>query len=255
MILKLSKAWLIFWIAVCSLFSVLQLSLRFQLEYALKLGFDSYGRNLFVLIPQAAFKSLVFSFAAVSLTITGALLLASVISLSPKSLKQLLIIGLNTLLAFPSILIALGLAALYGPSWWTLMGALVLGLSPELALLFIYRAQEVLAEDFISAARAVGASSFHLFKAHLFKEWAILIRLKLPSLFSTALLAEASLSFLGLGAPLESESWGLLLAQSYTVLIEAPHIALESGIPLMLTVFALQVMSDTIYFSPNGSRR
>jgi peptide/nickel transport system permease protein len=79
---------------------------------------------------------------------------------------------------------------------------------------------------------------------HLAPALLSLCAVKAPSLFAHALIAEASLSFIGIGAPTGQTTWGTLLAQGKDYLLEAPHITLAAGIPLILTTVSLQWWTD-----------
>jgi peptide/nickel transport system permease protein len=153
---------------------------------------------------------------------------------------------LDFLLAFPSLLVALGWAAIRGPGWETLWFSLLIGTLPMLMRLLYARAQEVLVQDFILASQSMGGSKSWILWRHLCPNLVSVASLKAPMLFAHVLMAEATLSFLGIGAPIGKDTWGSLLAQSKDYLIEAPHLAVGVGIPLILTILALQKISESL---------
>jgi peptide/nickel transport system permease protein len=108
------------------------------------------------------------------------------------------------------------------------------------------RAQEVLVQDYIEASIGLGGSKAWILTRHVVPELLSLSLLKAPNLFAQALMAEATLSFLGLGAPIGRDTWGSLLAQGKDYLIEAPHLAIGVGIPLVFTVLSLQKISESL---------
>ncbi|HTL12495.1 MAG TPA: ABC transporter permease subunit, partial [Bdellovibrionota bacterium] len=166
------------------------------------------------------------------------------LALAPRTLRETLARGLDFFLAFPSLILAFALAAVLGPGWGTLLLALASGALPPFVRLAYARAREVTHEEYVLAARSLGASTGHVLFRHVGPEILELCRVKLPNLFAHALLAEATLSFLGVGVPLGEDSWGTLLLQGKDFLVEAPHVALASGLPLVLTVAALQRLSQ-----------
>jgi len=210
------------------------------------LGTDAFGRDVLRLSLKASLKSAGFALmitALASLVSIGASLLTA---LSPKWFQFLLLRSLEIFLAFPSLLFALLWATLRGPGWDTLGFALLIGAAPSLTRLLLVRCREILAEDFILATKSLGATPLRIAGRHLMPGILSLCRIKLPNLFAQCLIAEASLSFLGIGAPLGHDTWGSLLAQGREYLLEAPYLAIGVGLPLVLTVLALQNLSEPV---------
>ena len=239
---RLSLAWLSLW-ALCSAIAWITTSTDHQLALALSPYHDVFGRNLFLLVPRAALLSMGFAGTAVFLSTVGALIFGSSLALLKEPTRSWGVGALELLLAFPGLLLALAWAAVRGPGWSTLLASLLLGTLPGLARLVQVRAVELASQPFVESAQALGASPPHIGARHFFPHLVSWISVRLPSSFAHALLAEATLSFLGVGVPLGSVSWGSLLAQGRDYLLEAPHIALTAGIPLLLTVMALQNLS------------
>ena len=208
-------------------------------------GFDAFGRDLLVTLLRSSSLSAGFALAATGITIFLAIIIGSSMALAPQNLRFYLLRLLDLALAFPSILIALSLAAVMGPGWGTLTIALAVGIIPPFVRLVYVRCQELLAEDYVLAARSLGANPRRILSHHLGPPLLSLCSIKAPTLFAHALMAEATLSFMGVGAPIGRDTWGALLAQAKDYLIEAPHIAIGTGIPLVLTVLALQAVSKT----------
>jgi peptide/nickel transport system permease protein len=204
------------------------------------LGFDAFGRDLLIITLHASVFSAVFAAGATLAACVLGMGCGTLMAVAPAPLRYGLARALETLLAFPSLLFALAWAAVRGPGWDTLAVALLLGSVPTLARLVYVRTREIMTEDYIEAARSLGASRWRIALKHLVPGVASLCRVKLPNLFAAALMAEATLSFLGIGAPIGRNTWGSLLAQGKDYLIEAPHIAIASGLPLVLTSLSLQ---------------
>ncbi len=247
--------WLVMWFGAALLakipFSGNEADLEFNLSQALAspalthpLGFDAFGRDLFQLSLHASATSALFALVATLIALTGGVLFGASGSLLPHALKQLARKSLDFLLGFPSLLFALGWAAIRGPGWSTLIFALLLGALPPVSRLLLLRCEELLQEEFVSAAQSVGASRFRILHTHLLPFLLSLCRLKAPNLFAHALIAEATLSFLGIGAPIGKDTWGSLLIQGKDYLLEAPHLVIGAGLPLLLTVLSLLIISE-----------
>lgn len=246
---KLAWAWLAIWYGSALLFSGSNLS--HHLEHALEhpslthpLGFDAFGRDLGIVVLQASATSSLFALGAVTLSTFCALVFGSLSSFAPGPIRFAFLRTLESLLAFPSLFFALAYAAVRGPGWDTLIVALLVGTLPSFTRLIYVRTRELLVEDYVTAARSLGASSWQLFKNHLSPFLISLCGVKFPNLFAHALLAEATLSFLGVGAPIGRDTWGSILFQGKDYLLEDPHIAFGAGIPLVLTVLFLQVLTE-----------
>jgi peptide/nickel transport system permease protein len=208
-------------------------------------GFDAFGRDLLLIVLSASATSAFFALAAALVSCVLGAAAGTGIAVAPPRARFLALRLLDLTLSFPALLFALAWAALRGPGWDTLLLALLLGTLPPLTRLLAARSGELLAEEFVTAARGLGAGSARIAVRHLGPEVAALCRVKAPNLFAHALLAEATLSFLGIGAPIGRDTWGSLLAQGKDYLLEAPHLAIAAGAPLVLTVVALQFLSET----------
>lgn len=213
--------------------------------WAHPLGFDAFGRDLLLGVLRSSVVSSLWALGSVLIACLVSLAWGSALALAPSTPRFVLARALDLLLAFPSLLFALAWAAVRGPGWDTLAFALLLGIIPALTRLIAVRAQELLSEEYILAARGLGASEFRIAARHLAPALLALCRVKAPNLLAHALMAEATLSFLGIGAPIGRDTWGALLAQARDYLIEAPHIAFGTGVPLFLTLLSLHLLAES----------
>lgn len=231
-------------------FSVFDLPLTLHpMSWPHLLGCDAFGRDVLLSVMRASVTSSLFAIAAVGVSCILGVIIGTSIALAPPVGKNLALQTLNGFLAFPTLLFALGWAAIRGPGWNTLLLALLLGSVPIMIRFVYVRTDELLKLDYVSAARSMGANRTRIFLRHLLPEVGDLCRVKLPGLFAQALIAEATLSFLGIGAPIGKETWGSLLLQGKDYLIEAPHLAFGTGLPLVLTVISLQLFSESLTHS------
>ena len=249
----LAWVWLISWFGGSALHSLLFDSPPFSIQNSLAppkfpsllLGADTYGRDLLPLLSGAAFLSFSFAVCCVGTSVLIAMTLAGLAPNLPRSGERLMETTLHFLLGFPSILFALMIGGFLGPGRLTVAIALVLGSAPGLTRALWTRAREISAQEFVWAARSLGASPIRMAVRHYFPFLISITRVKLPSMLAHALLAETSLSFMGLGFPVGEESWGSLLAQAKDYLIEAPHISISVGAPLVLSLLALDFVSKS----------
>jgi peptide/nickel transport system permease protein len=242
--------WLIAWFGGSLLWTTFGGGSPFVLDRALApptpkllLGADTYGRDLLSLVSDASLLSFGFALACVAASLAIALTVAGVAPNLPRILEGILESLLQFLLAFPSLLFAFMVAGFLGPGRLTIATALVLGAAPGLTRTLWARAREISTQEFIWAARSLGAGPVRLAFKHYLPHLVSVARVKIPSMLAHALVAEASLSFLGLGFPVGEESWGSLLSQARDYLIEAPHISLGVGLPLVLSLLALDAVS------------
>lgn len=208
------------------------------------LGFDAFGRDVAFLVFKSAGLSMGVAAACIAVSFCLSLGAGSTLALLPEKARFLGLRALDLLLAFPPLLPSLAFAAIKGPSWDTLIFSILIGSVPHQSRLVYVRASEVLHEDYVTASRSQGASRYHLAITHTIPAALSLLLLKAPVAFAHALMAEATVTFLGVGAPLGQDTWGSLLAQGKEYLIEAPHIAFGAGLPLALTVFSIQWLTE-----------
>lgn len=250
---NLSISWLLIWFGYSGLSEVLHSNQAFMLSRSLKapasghfLGFDEFGRDLQLTLPHAAFTSASFAALAVVASCVFALFAGVAIASSPPRSRYVFLRVLEGFIAFPSLLLALAWAAIRGPGWTTLFVSILIGTLPPLTRLVYSRSREILTEPFIEAAYSLGATRGRIFFRYVTPHLSSIFSVKVPVLFAQALVAEATLSFIGVGAPIGHETWGALLASGKEYLFEAPHIAIDAGIPLTLTLLALQVLSSDL---------
>jgi len=246
---KLKFFWIFAWSTLCLIFIFWDES--FQLEKSLSppsfpylMGHDPFGRNLFFLQLKAFAQSARLALIATFLILITSLCLGTFFAFSNAKVRTFFEHMIFFFLSFPSLILALIIAAFYGPGWNTLLVALTLGMLPFGIQLVYYKTLDILKEDFISATRSLGADSIRIIYKHICPHLFPLLSVKIPYFFSRAMLAEATLSFLGVGAPLGATSMGVLFALSRDYLIEAPWIMLFVSIPFIITVYSLLSLSE-----------
>jgi peptide/nickel transport system permease protein len=256
--MRLALLWLLLWFGAATFF--IGASGEHDLPRTLQpasllhpFGFDAFGRDMLTTVLRASLISAAFAGAATLASFGIGVFAGTFLGIAPKWFQTPFLRVLEMILAFPYLLFALSWAAIRGPGWETLAFALLVGTLPSLTRLAYARTRELLSEEYVTAAIGMGSGPWRIMLKHLIPATSELCRVKIPNLFAGALIAEATLSFLGIGAPIGKDSWGSLLAQGKDYLIEAPHIAFCTGVPLVLTILSLQVLSGQIFRRKIGS--
>ncbi len=208
-------------------------------------GQDKLGRDVFWQVVIGARTSVLVALAVVLATAVVGCLLGAAAGYYGGVVDLIVMRVVDILLAFPGILLAVALAGVLGPSLWNVI--LVLSVLGWVGYARLVRAQflSLREREYVQAARALGAGSGRIILRHIFPN--ALSPVIVQATFSAAavILAESSLSFLGLG-PQNSPSWGSLLSQGVNFLGFGPHIAFFPGLFIMLTVLALNLVGDVL---------
>lgn len=207
-------------------------------------GYDPFGVPLHIRILDGAFFSISTSLISASISIFISITISTLQLYSPKAISNFIQKFVLGLLAFPGLLLAILFAVILPPSNSSVIIVLTLTSWAGSSRVFYGIMKSNLEDEYIHASKAFGASSFWIFKTHLLKKLMPFIYLQFIFIFTGTLLAESSLSFLGIGTPLDSPSWGRLIAQGRQYLIEAPHLSIYPGITLFLTLFLLQITGN-----------
>lgn len=209
------------------------------------LGTDHYGRDLLSMIMLGARTSIAVALLAVGIGICVGVPLGLLAAARRGSLlDELIMRGNDLVFAFPSLVIAILITAIFGPSAINAIIAIGIFNIPVFARLSRGAALPIWERDFILAARVAGKSSFRISHEHILPNITNLMIVQGTIQFSLGILAEAALSYIGLGAQPPTASWGRMLADAQTFTSIAPHTALVPGFAIILMVLGLNLLGD-----------
>lgn len=209
------------------------------------LGTDHFGRDILSMIMVGARTSIAVAFVAVGIGMGIGVPLGLAAAARRGSLLDEAIMRMNDLVfAFPSLLIAVMITAAFGASALNAIVAIGIFNIPVFARVTRSGALSLWQREFILAARVAGKGAVRISAEHILPNVTNLLIVQGTIQFSLGILAEAGLSYVGLGAQPPIPSWGRMLAESQTMISFAPHMALFPGLAILLTVLGLNLMGD-----------
>ncbi|MDA0843354.1 MAG: ABC transporter permease [Bacteroidetes bacterium] len=210
------------------------------------LGTDQLGRDLFYRVMLGARTSISIAVSAVLLSLVIGLPMGLISGFFRGTVDNILMRLVDTLLSFPALLLALTISAVLGPNLKNTILAIGIAFTPYLARLIRGEALRVSQMPYVEAAKAAGANNLRIMVGHILPNITPVIIVQFTISLAFAILAEAGLSFLGLGTQPPEASWGLMIQASRDYLDRAPWTALVPGIAVALTVLGLNMFGDVL---------
>jgi peptide/nickel transport system permease protein len=217
------------------------------------LGADELGRDILSRIIYGARLSLIVAVSVVTCSLLLGILLGGIAGYYGGVLDTMLnIFVMNAFLALPGILLAIAFVAFLGPGMINLILALSIGGWVGYARLVRGQVLAVREREFVEAARALGASDLRIFARHILPNIVQPLIVQSAIGMAGAVLAEATLSFLGLGVPPPAASWGSMLNDARSHLFDAPHLVVFPALAVMLCVLSFNFLGDALrdYLDP-----
>ena len=208
------------------------------------LGTDAAGRDILSLLMAGARTTILVAVGAgIVATIIG-IALASLGALTARWVRESVAVFVDILIAFPVLIIAMMISAVWGGSLWVVIWAVGIGFGVNIARVTRPELRRVLHSDFVVAGRASGLTPAQNLMRHLLPNVAPVFIVQLSWGMAVAVLAEAGLSYLGFGAPVTEPSWGLLLAELQQFITVHPLSVVWPGLAITLTVLGLNLLGD-----------
>jgi peptide/nickel transport system permease protein len=210
------------------------------------LGTDQLGRDVLARILFGYRTSLTTCLVAVMLALLVGGTLGMLAAYYRGWFERIVMRLMDVLFAFPILLLAIGVIAMLGPSAWSAAIAIAIVYTPIFARLLRGPALVICESEYVSGAKAVGASDARILFMHLLPNLASVVLVQTSLLLSAAILVEASLSFLGLGAQPPTPSLGLMLSEGRNFLLLSPWPAVFAGFAILFLSFGFNLLGDAL---------
>jgi peptide/nickel transport system permease protein len=210
------------------------------------LGADQFGRDILSRILYGMRASLAIAAAAVCVALVVGGSLGLLAAYRRGWIDRIVTRFMDVLFAFPVMLLAIGIIAMLGPGSGPTAISIAVVYTPIFARLLRGPALVIATSDYVLSARSIGASDTRIMLSHILPNLASVILVQTSLLLSSAILVEASLSFLGLGTQPPTPSLGMMLSDGRNVLLLSPWAAIFSGLAILIIAFALNLLGDVL---------
>lgn len=210
------------------------------------LGTDGAGRDILSLIMAGSKTAVLVAVGAGVIATVIGIALAALGALTARWIRESMAVLVDILIAFPVLLIAMMISAVWGGSLWVVIWSVGIGFGVNIARVTRPELRRVLHSDFVLAGRASGLTPAQNLWRHLLPNVAPVFIVQLSWGMAIAVLAEAGLSYLGFGAPVTEPSWGVLLAELQRQITVHPLAVVWPGLAITLTVLGLNLLGDSL---------
>jgi peptide/nickel transport system permease protein len=208
------------------------------------LGTDPLGRDVASLLLAGARSSLVIGVVAVGIGLTLGVAIGLIAAAARGWVEETLMRLTDFSFAFPALLLAIMFSAVWGAGMVNAMVAIGLFNVPVFARITRASARAIWTRDYVLAARACGKGPWRITLDHVLPNIAAVLIVQASTQFALAILAEAALSYLGLGTQPPEPSWGRMLSEAQTLMFQAPRLAVYPGVAIALAVLGLNLLGD-----------
>ncbi|WP_027163641.1 ABC transporter permease [Mesorhizobium sp. WSM1293] len=212
----------------------------------LLLGTDQLGRDTFSRTIMGSRIPLFVAFASLGSSLVVGLVLGLIAGFGPRWLDNLLLLSFDTIRSFPSIIFALALIALLGPSLASVILVIAITSMPIYARVVRTQTEALRSSEYIAAERSMGAGTTRILAVHILPNvlgpLLILVSMDVPAVIAV----EAGLSFLGMGVRPPTPDWGAILNDGYSYIDQTPWLAFAGGVPIVLATLGFTFLGEAL---------
>jgi len=209
-------------------------------------GTDAIGRDVLSYVMAASGTTVLVAVASALVAVVLGVALGALGALTARWVREAVVVLVDVLVAFPTILVAMALAAVFGGSLGVVVVAVGIGYGVAVARVSRAELRRVATTDYVLAARASGVGTAGVLRRHVLPNAAPVLVVQVSLAMATSILAEAGLSFLGYGAPASVPSWGRLLSDLQPFVATHPGTVAWPGLAITLTVLAFNLLGDAL---------